>query len=236
MQDQPKRSPSFMPVSVLKNLLLIASGSMAVIVIIFLARMGQTGSRLLTEIGSFFHISSATPQVDIPTLIVQQVRGVSELTTTVFVMETVVPTSEDLKMGELVLATTKLLYIAHGEVRAGVDLSQLKPENVTVKNNIISIQLPPPKILDSKIDVNRSQVYDYNRGFLGLGPDVAPELQTLAERKTLETIVTTACNQGILEEANTRAKLTISQLLTTTGYTQVAVKTSTPSLQVCYPK
>jgi hypothetical protein len=57
---------------------------------------------------------------------------------------------------------------------------------VQVTNNTIQLRLPPPRILDSKIDVNRSSVYDYNRGFLGLGPDVGPQLQTLAQRETLK--------------------------------------------------
>jgi hypothetical protein len=120
-----------------------------------------------------------------------------------------------------------LLYIARGEIKAGVDLNELTNADIKVNNNSIEISLPPAKILDSKIDVNRSRVYDYDRGFLNLGPDVAPQLQTLAQRKTLVEIVNTACNEGILEEANIKAKQTISQLLVNTGY-QVQVETRSP--------
>jgi hypothetical protein len=73
-------------------------------------------------------------------------------------MEAVVPTSQDRKLGEYVIGTTRLLYIAYGEVKAGVDLSELKADNVQIVNDTILLRLPPPRILDSKIDVNRSKV------------------------------------------------------------------------------
>jgi hypothetical protein len=82
--------------------------------------------------------------------------------------------------------------------------------------------------LDSKIDVNKSSVYDYNRGFLGLGPDVAPQLQTIAQRETLKKIQKAACDQGILKQANDRAELVVEKLLSTAGHKQVLVKTQAP--------
>ncbi|MFN9672445.1 MAG: DUF4230 domain-containing protein [Microcystis sp.] len=60
-------------------------------------------------------------------------------------------------------------------------------------------------------------VYDYDRGFLGLGPDVAPQLQTLAQQETLEKILATACQKGILQEANQKAVLALTQLLLNSG-------------------
>lgn len=141
-------------------------------------------------------------------------------------METIVPTSADRKLGDISLATTRLLYIARGEIRAGVDLSELTDTDIRASYNQIEIDLPSAKILDSKIDVNHSRVYDYDRGFLNLGPDVAPQLQTLAQRKTLIRLVDTACNEGILNSANIKAKETVAQLLTISGYEQVKVNIS----------
>jgi predicted transcriptional regulator len=109
----------------------------------------------------------------------------------------------------------------------------LKADDVAVVNDTIQLQLPPPRILDSKIDVNRSSVYDYDRGFLGLGPDVAPQLQTLAQQETLKKIVTAACSEGVLEQANDRAELVVAQLLSTAGHKQVEVKTQSPPPGTC---
>lgn len=193
----------------------------------------RTGDRFLSGLGAIFTAPQPEPQVDIQSLVLEEIRGASELTTAIFAMQAVVPTSRERTFGGYTIGTTTLLYIAFGEVRAGVDLSQLTPANVIVNGEALTLQLPPPQILDSKIDVNRSSVYDYDRGFLGLGPDSAPELQSLAQRETLRQIVETACNEGVLEEANARAQVAVTQLLTTAGYEQFRVETQPPNPQTC---
>ncbi len=136
-------------------------------------------------------------QVDVRTVVVQQVKGASELTTAVFTMEAVVPATSTRTIANYEVGKTTLIYIAHGEVEAGVDLSEI-------------------------------QVFDYNRGFLGLGPDRAPDLQDKAEEAALDRILVAACDQGILQEASDRAELVVGQLLQNTGYDQVVVE-SRPS-------
>jgi Protein of unknown function (DUF4230) len=173
-------------------------------------------------------------KVDTRSMVVQQVRSASELTTAVFTMETVVPASRDRTVGGYVIGKTTLLYIAYGEVRAGVDLSELKPDDVQTQGDTTILRLPPPRILDSKIDVGRSKVYDYDRGFLGLGPDAAPELQELAQRQTLDKIVASACDNGILQAANDRAQMIVTRLLTAAGYTKLVVENQ-PSTACALP-
>ncbi len=174
--------------------------------------------------------AGALPVVDVRSVMVNQIRGANELATAVFVMEAVVPTKRDRLVGNFTLGTTTLLYIAYGEVRAGVDLSQIEPEDIQDQGDRLEITLPPAQILDAKIDINRSSVYDYDRGFLGLGPDTAPELQTLAGQAALEKIITTACQGNILSQANDRAKLAVGQLLSS-----VADKTIQINLQPVDP-
>jgi hypothetical protein len=216
-----------------KNLSLMATGGMLVLGLLLLLGMWRTGSGFLNNLRSLFTVTEPPAKVDVRSMVVQQVRGASELTTAVYSMESVVPTSRERTIGGYVIGKTTLLYIAHGEVRAGVDLATLQPEDVQITGDALSLRLPPPKILDSKIDVNRSQVYDYDRGFMGLGPDVAPELQELAQRETLSKIVETACTDGVLQSANERAKLAVSQLLTTAGYSQFTIETQAPTVEAC---
>ena len=66
--------------------------------------------------------------------------------------------------------------------------------------------------------------------FLSLGPDVAPDLQTQAQRETLKKVIQSACQADILNQANEKAVLTVTQLMENTGYDSVDVKT-TPSKQ-----
>lgn len=193
----------------------------------------RLGDRIFSKVHDFLNPAPPAPKVDVQSVVLQQMRGASELTTAVFTMQAVVPTSQNASFKGFVLGTTKLLYIAYGEVRAGVDLHSLTAANVQVTGNSLQIQLPPPQLLDRKIDVARSSVYDYDRGTFGLGPDVAPTLQALAQQEALKKIVEAACTDGVLEKANDRAKLVITQLLTTTGYQTVTVVTQPPAPGSC---
>lgn len=209
-----------------KTLLLWSLSSINLVILLALLSIWRTGDRTLNFIGNLLKLQPVEPKVEAFTPVVQRIKNIQELATTVHTIETIVPASAERKLGDIPLATTRLLYVARGEIRAGVDLSELTPEDVVVSDRTIEINLPQAKILDSKIDVNNSRVYDYDRGFLNLGPDVAPQLQTLAQRKTLVKIVNTACNEGILNSANLKAQEAITQLLMNTGYQQVKVNTT----------
>ncbi|NJL82839.1 MAG: DUF4230 domain-containing protein [Chloroflexaceae bacterium] len=165
--------------------------------------------------------------------IVEKIQGLSDLTTAIFTMETVVPAAQARQIGQITVAETKLLYIARGQVRAGINLSQLTPDAVKVSDRALEIRLPPPQIQDHKIDVAKSRIYDYDRGFLNLGPDVGPQLQVLAQAKTLKTLVDAACTQGILEEANIRAQFAVTQLLSAAGHSTVEVTVTPPASNAC---
>ncbi|MEM8637691.1 MAG: DUF4230 domain-containing protein [Cyanobacteria bacterium P01_G01_bin.54] len=212
-----------------KLLLLLGGGVAALGLLVFvLIVQGGEGS-LINAAGRWLSVREAEPEVESPTLIVQSIREASELTTAVYSLETIVPTSQDRVWGDVVLGQTKLLYIAYGEVRAGIDLSQLQPADVDIREDELVVQLPPPQILDRAIDVSRSDVYDYDRGFLNLGPDVAPELQTLAAREALAKLDVAACEQDILAQANAKAQLAITELLTLSGYENVRVEAAEPA-------
>lgn len=219
--------------AVFRNLSLMATGGTVLLALFTVVGVWRSGERFFENVQAMFTAPQPPPQVDVRSLVVQQVRGVSELTTAIFAMEAVVPASRDRTLGGYTIGKTTLLYIAYGEVRAGVDLAELDENDIQVTGDAIRLQLPSPEILDSKIDVNRSKVYDYDRGFLGLGPDAAPDLQQLAQQETLQKVVEAACAQGILEEANVKAELAVSQLLTTAGYANSSVETQAPAADAC---
>ena len=221
----------------LSNLMWLMRTSIMIIILVGLVGLWRTGhqwNQRLSAVAAWLQGPQPDPQVDARTLILQQVRGVSELTTAVLSMESVVPTHRDRTLGTYVIGTTRLLYIAHGEVRAGIDLSQLTHDDITIQGDTVQIQLPPPIILDRKIDVERSQIYDYDRGFLGLGPDAVAELQTLAQRETLDDLIDAACDHQLLEQANERAIAVLSQLLETTQtYSSISIQSQAPSADTC---
>ncbi len=206
----------------------LLSGSSTILGLVLLIGLWRMGDGFIGKLTAFLSGPKAEPKVDVRSVVIKQVQDASELTTAIFTMEAVVPTQQDSTMGSFVIGTTKLLYIAHGQVRAGVDLSQIKPESIMVEGDRLRLKLPAPKLLDSKVDVNRSSVYDYNRGNLGLGPDVGTTLQTLAQQKALAKIVETACSEGILNKANERAKFVVGQLVKVPPYKEVVIESTAP--------
>jgi hypothetical protein len=215
--------------SVLRGLSLMMVGGSMMLGALVLLGVWKSGNQFLSNVLGWFGQANPEPQVDVRSVVVKQVQDASELTTAIFTMEAVVPTQQNTTMGGFVLGTTKLLYIAYGQVRAGVDLSQIAPTDIQVQDGRLLVRLPAPKLLDSKIDVSRSNVYDYNRGFLGLGPDNAPTLQSLAQQQALDKIVTAACQEGILQRAGDRAKLVVSQLVKLPAYKEVQVEVAAPA-------
>jgi hypothetical protein len=133
------------------------------------------------------------------------------------------------------LAESKLLYIAHGNVRVGVDLSEFQADDIQISENKITATLPPLKVLSSKLDLDHSKVYSYDRGFLGWGPDVV-NLQTQAQREAIRKVEESACQDWLIKIARDRVQKTVehllSQVLNSRGY-DVTVQAQPPSGGSC---
>jgi hypothetical protein len=206
-----------------KSTSFISRTTLSLLLVVGLLTVVKNTSQFVENITNLFDYQVTKPQIDDPHIIIKQMSSVSELTTSVFVMDTIVPASSRRRLGNIILGKTKLLYVARGEVKAGLDLSKIQPQHINIDGDSIVIKLPAPEILDSKVDVSKSQVYDYDRGFLNLGPDVAPQLQIQAQHYTLNQIKKNACEQDILKQANDKAVTLITQLMTNVGYTNVKV-------------
>ena len=228
--QKKSRSP-FRPLRTVFNALM---GGAVLVGVVAGVGVWRSGDRFLEGARIMLTPAPREPQVDVRSVVVTQLRGASELTTAIFAMEAVVPTQSDRTLAGYVIGSTNLLYIAYGEVRAGVDLSQIAATDVQVTgDSSIQVTLPPAQILDSKLDLSKSNVFDYSRGFLGLGPDAAPELQEQAQQEALAKIEEAACSEGLLAEANRRAEITVSQLLAVAGFDTVTVTTQPPTNSAC---
>ncbi|MEM7067157.1 MAG: DUF4230 domain-containing protein [Cyanobacteria bacterium P01_B01_bin.77] len=229
---QPSRRPEPLPVWSMLSMAVLGGGLVIASVVGY--GMWRTGEQFMEGVKLMFTPKPPEDKVDMRTLVIEQVQGASELTTAIFSMEALVPTESNRTVGNYVVGQTNLLYIAHGEVRAGIDLEAISEKNIEVidgagdQSPSLVVTLPAPKILDSKLDVTRSKVYEYDRGFLNLGPDRAPELQTLAQQEALKRIRQGACDEGILSMASERAEVTMRQLLEPIGYGNLTVNVTEP--------
>jgi Protein of unknown function (DUF4230) len=116
------------------------------------------------------------------------------------------------------LAGQKVLLIARGEVKAGVDLDDLGQDDVHVEGKKVAIHLPEARILDSSLDEDETRVYDWDRGLFIKGDYTLVEE---ARREALEKIEATARDEDIAQKAQNNAEDSIREFLISLGYDKV---------------
>jgi Protein of unknown function (DUF4230) len=145
--------------------------------------------------------------------VVEQIQTLSDLVTVKYVVEKVVVLDDVKWYGE-----SRVLLLAHGVVKAGIDLKRLKPGDVAVSGKKISIRLPPPELTDAYLDDRRSQVIDHTTGLLR---QFDKDLEQTAREQAVLDIRAAAVQNGILTDAGERAKLELALFLQKAGYTEV---------------
>src|ERR1041384_4597116 len=81
---------------------------------------------------------AARPTVATTPVIVQQIQSLSELVTVKYVLEKVVAYDDPKYFADLIpLGDNKLILLAHGVVKAGVNLSKLTSDDVAVSDGKI---------------------------------------------------------------------------------------------------
>ena len=116
------------------------------------------------------------------------------------------------------LAGDKMVFIAHGEVVAGVDLSKLKSEDVREANGHITLKLPPAEIFHTSLDNATSEVFERKVGLFSK-PDATLETKVRGEAET--RIREAALEAGVLKTAKNNAHETLRDFLKSLGVTDV---------------
>ncbi|MFU8925799.1 DUF4230 domain-containing protein [Acinetobacter puyangensis] len=147
--------------------------------------------------------------------VLQHIQHLNNLETVAFHIDTVVTSTREGSWNRLWQDQQKGLFLASGRVVAGLNLSKLTAENVSVSKDgkAIHIKLPPVEILSSSLD--KTEVYDIRTGLFDL-MDIDPQLLSLAQTAARNKIIQTACQSGILEIANGNAQKQIESLFTLT--------------------
>ena len=149
--------------------------------------------------------------------VIDKIQQVSELTTTKYTIQ-LVAKSETVG-GWFLLGTTnvKMLLIAKGTVRAGLDMEKLDASDVEISDDgkSVTVHLPQVKIFDRDqiLSSNPSDtyVYDVQKGIAADTKNTETQLRGLANDQILEA----ACKDGIMYEATKNAETAIKHLLKT---------------------
>jgi len=177
--------------------------------------LGKLGG-FLPSFPSLAMTSTVTIDTSRPTVI-DKVRALSKLETVHYELEKVVSGKSSGPLPDF-LTSDKILLVAHGEVVAGIDLSELLPSDVKVVSDTVTIKLPPAEILFSALDNDKTYVYDRQTGIFNK-PD--PNLETDIRRVAEQEILQTAMEDGILNKAQENAKDVLRALITGLGYKEV---------------
>jgi hypothetical protein len=177
---------------------------------------------MFTGIGLLHWISSLRGDrihfgVDQPT-VVRQIQQLQRLETVRYTMDKIISGERDNPYLPKFLVGDRLLLVVHGEVIAGVDLTRLRPSDVSVHDHDISIHLPSAEVFTTRIDNGMTRVYSRDTGlFSSPDPNLESEVRQEAERQLLQA----ALQDGIMQSANQNASTTVSSLLKGFGFSHV---------------
>jgi hypothetical protein len=161
-----------------------------------------------------------TPTIVVRPPAVLQVRALSDLATAQTTMSTVVEV-EKARVGTVVYE--RLVLIACGRVRAGVDLSKLRDDDVRVDGDVIHVRLPQAVLQDAYLIDDEGKACTtrvFDRTNLVLLPE-SKELEGQARARALQAIRDTAIESGLLIDAERNARTAIERVLLLAGYREV---------------
>ena len=160
-----------------------------------------------------------------PVTVIREVRALARLESAQYSIEKVI-TAEVGQEALGGLFGDRLLFVAHGDVIAGVDLSRLRNSDLTVTpDGRVTLILPAAEIFVATLDNDKSYVYDRQTGILTKGD---ANLETQARQVAEKEIERAALEDGILDLAQTNAAAFIEGLLRSLGFTEVVIVQGTP--------
>jgi hypothetical protein len=179
----------------------------------------STGFGLLRLLG-IFGGGRTRLNVDQPT-VVRQIQQLQRLETVSYTMDKIISGEHANAYLPKFLAGDRLLLVVHGEVIGGINLANLKPGDVQVQGQKVTIQLPAAELFSTRIDNARTKVYSRDTGlFSSPDPDLESEVRQEAERQLQQA----ALQDGILKTAADNARSTISGMLQGFGFHEVEIR------------
>lgn len=150
------------------------------------------------------------------TTVVRQIQTLNELVTVRFAMEKVVVLEDARWYGD-----SRVTLIAHGTVKAGLDLQQVGAGDIRIDGRNIRMTLPPAIVTDAYLNDRETQVLERATGLMRTFDKT---LEQEARKQAVGHLIVAAKKNGILGEAEERAKLQLQALLFQAGFEQVDIR------------
>jgi uncharacterized protein DUF4230 len=161
--------------------------------------------------------------------VLKSIRNLSDFRAATGHFEVIVDVEKDTRFVPDKLKGERVLFLAVGSVDAGVDFTGLKDDAVVVSDDrrSVTLELPPARYREPQLDLERSRVYDRDRGVIDrlqslFGDDVGtdPQIYALAEEKLSAAA---RGGSGLLKRAERNTRLMLTGLLRSLGFTHVEI-------------
>ena len=191
-------------------------GALGLAVFVRSATAGGLGRVAKLVSGRAAPFSTSVPAV------VEEIQRLGRLETVVYSVDTAVEGNRPPGLVADPLADDRPLLVVHGESIAGVDMGQLKREDVRIDDSGhgIHVTLPASQLFATTLDGQHTRMVVRGTGLL------APNDQNLdgdIRAKAQGQLEQTALKDGILDTARKNARATVTTLLLSEGFDRVDV-------------
>jgi hypothetical protein len=197
--------------------LVLLVGAACLGVFVHQARQGVAGRIASAITGRPLNIISAP-------MVVEKVQSLARLESVVYSLDTVVEGDKSSAILPDALAGDKLLMIVHGQTIAGIDMSQMKPDDVQISETggrSIKLTLPASQVFVTTIDNAHTRVFSRETGIFVTAD---PNLESQTRAKAQDQLQQAALTGGILDAASKNARATVTAMLEGLGFDHVEVK------------
>src|SRR5580658_9664209 len=145
-----------------------------------------------------------------------KVQTLSQFVTVKYSLEKVVEFDDAKWYGD-----SRVLLVAHGVVKAGMDLGQIAPGDIEISGKKINLTLPRPRITDVYLDDRHTQILDHSTGAFRL---FDKDLEQTARQRAVDELRLAASQNGILDDASKMGQSQLKILLYELGFTDINLR------------
>lgn len=153
-------------------------------------------------------------------VLLKEIQGLGELVTVKYVLEQVVIAEDPAWYGD-----NRVILLAHGVVKAGLDLEDLAESDLEADDDVLRIRLPRFHITDVYLDDHRTQVIERTTGLLRR---FDKGLEQKARQEAVLAFRTAALKGGLLREAEAQARAQLEALGRRMGFARVEFEGRVP--------
>ncbi len=203
----------------------IAASSLVIFSVSAATRAAKTVTQPLSDLVKQL-AEEATPVIlPDPVTIVREINRLNQLETASYSLQKIVTAqrNQEVLWGAL---GESLIFVAVGDVIAGIDLSQLQVQDLQIVDpETVMVHLPDAQVLHYSLDNTQSYVADRDKGLFA---QVDSQLETQVRQEAEKQILEEALAAGILQEANENARTNMESFLNKLGFDNVVFTEGPP--------